>query len=373
MKLPRYTQSRANASGEVEYRFNPPQTLVDAGVVKRELYGSDIAQVRVLAKANNTKIDDWRDEQAKIITITGSSTVKQLIDYYYQSNDFKMLRETSKEDYIYFLHVANMSLGNKKYSLITPKFAKQTYEEWVERGNGGMAISFANHVCTCMSKVYNYAMDMEQAVRNPWANIKRKKTVQRKVVWSKDNVVSFLDVAYSSFNYRSVGLIIQMAYEWCQRIGDMRTLVWDNIDLAEGKLYLEQSKRRAEVFLPISLELNQMLQEQHSTWNFQQYVAPIPKPVGGEYLPYSMMQLSKVGRVVMNKADLPTTLRLMDLRRTGVVEMIDAGVPLPQVMSVTGHTNPASVKPYMKNTYTSANNALTLRNSSIQSNLRETE
>jgi integrase len=368
MKLPRYTQSRSNASGVVEYRFNPPQTLVDAGVVKRELYGSDIAQVRVLAKASNMKIDAWRDEQAKIITITGSSTVKQLIDYYYQSNDFKMLRETSKEDYIYFLSVANMSLGNKKYSLITPKFAKQTYEEWVERG-----ISFANHVCTCMSKVYNYAMDMEQAVRNPWANIKRKKPVQRKVVWSKDNVVSFLDVAYSSFDYRSVGLIIQMAYEWCQRIGDMRTLVWDNINLAEGKLYLEQSKRRAEVFLPISLELNQMLQEQHSTWNFQQYVAPIPKPVGGEYLPYSMMQLSKVGRVVMNKADLPTTLRLMDLRRTGVVEMIDAGVPLPQVMSVTGHTNPASVKPYMKNTYTSANNALTLRKSSVQSNLRETK
>jgi len=61
MKLPRYTQSRANASGVVEYRFNPPQTLVDAGVVKRELYGSDITQVRILARANNMKIDVWRE------------------------------------------------------------------------------------------------------------------------------------------------------------------------------------------------------------------------------------------------------------------------------------------------------------------------
>jgi len=204
-------------------------------------------------------------------------------------------------------------------------------------------------------------MDMEQVAQNPWANIKRKKPEQRKVIWTKDNVVSFLDVAYSTFDYRSVGLIIQMAYEWCQRIGDMRTLVWDNIDLDNAKLYLKQSKRRAEVFLPISLELNQMLKEQYDTWKFQQYVAPIPKPIGGEYLPYSMMQLSKVGRSVMNKADLPDTLRLMDLRRTGVVEMIDAGVPLPQVMSVTGHANAASVKPYMKNTFTSANNALQTR------------
>ena len=32
-----------------------------------------------------------------------------------------------------------------------------------------------------------------------------------------------------------------------------------------------------------------------------------------------------------------------------------------QIMSVTGHANPNSVKPYMKNTYTSAENALTVR------------
>ena len=357
MKLPRYTQARTLGSGVVEYRFNPPQALVDAGVVTRRQFGSDLRQVRKLVREDNQKIDDWREEQAKLIRIIkGGSTVKQLINYYYQSNDFKMLRDTSKEDYKYFLTVANMSLGNKKFAHITPKIAKKTYEEWVERG-----VSFANHVCTCMSKVYNYAMDMEHATRNPWSNIKRKKPAQRKVVWTKANVISFLDEAYSYFDTRSVGLIIQMAYEWCQRIGDMRTLVWKNIDLDEGKLYLEQSKRRAEVFLPISLELNQMLKEQHDTWKFQDYVAPIPKPIGGEYLPYSMMQMSKVGRRIMRNVGLPETLRLMDLRRTGVVEMVEAGVPLPQVMSVTGHANPASVKPYMKNTFTSANNALTTR------------
>ena len=32
MRLPRYVQARTTASGEVVYRFNPPQKLVDAGV-----------------------------------------------------------------------------------------------------------------------------------------------------------------------------------------------------------------------------------------------------------------------------------------------------------------------------------------------------
>ena len=41
-------------------------------------------------------------------------------------------------------------------------------------------------------------------------------------------------------------------------------------------------------------------------------------------------------------------------------------VPLPQIMSVTGHTHVASVKPYMKNTFASANNALTARHAHVE-------
>ena len=38
-------------------------------------------------------------------------------------------------------------------------------------------------------------------------------------------------------------------------------------------------------------------------------------------------------------------------------------------MSVTGHNHVSSVKPYMKHTYDSANNALTQRNVSVQSSV----
>ena len=41
--------------------------------------------------------------------------------------------------------------------------------------------------------------------------------------------------------------------------------------------------------------------------------------------------------------------------------MVEAGVGMAQIMSVTGHANPSSVKPYMKNTLKSANLALTER------------
>ncbi|UAW59104.1 integrase [Roseobacter phage CRP-345] len=363
--LPRYVQQRVSPSGDISYRFNPPQTLVDAGVVERDELGSDPKEARKLAKELNKQIDEYREEQSKIVGLKPSSRVTDLINFYYLSNDFKMLRDSTKVDYRYFLTVVHQTIGCRKYKDVTPKIAKQAYEQWVERG-----ISFANHAATCASRVYNYAIQMEHAEQNPFAKIKRKTTKQRKMVWSHGEVNKFLDVAYSDFDYRNVGLIVHMAYEWCQRLGDMRMLKWENLDLDKQQLTLEQSKRRADVFLPISDNLTAMLKEQKADFGFQEWVVPHPMPVKGKYKPYAMERLSKVGRRIMRLAKLPEELRLMDIRRTGVTQMVDKGVPLPQIMAVTGHTHVSSVKPYMKHTYESANSALTQRDVCVQSTVR---
>jgi len=230
------------------------------------------------------------------------------------------------------------------------------YEEWVTRG-----IHLANHVAAVAGIVYRHGQDMEYVKNNPFTLVRKLSPVARNTVWTQDQVRQFLDVAYGDFVYRNVGLIVQMAYEWCQRVGDMRMLTWDSIDFNTRRLRLLQSKRGAEVQLPISDALHDMLTEQQQDFDFQKYVAPMPSPRGGEYKPFSMERLSKIGRIVMRQAQLPDELRLMDLRRTGTTEMVEAGVPLPQIMSVTGHANPQSVKPYIKNTYLSANSALTAR------------
>jgi len=290
-------------------------------------------------------------------------TINELVDVYYSSNNFSMLRERSQKDYRYFLSVLVEEFGECDYQSVTSKQAKHSYEAWVKRG-----ISFANHVCTVASLVYRYAIDMEYTVVNPFASVRRKTPIQRKVVWAEADITNFLDTAYSQFEWRSIGLIVHMAYEWCQRLGDMRMLRWSNIDLENSKLFLEQSKRRAQVTLPIGEDLHEMLTQQEQDFGFQDYVAPRVLAVQGAYHPYSVERLSKVGRLVMREAGLDDTLRLMDLRRTGTTQMVEAGVPMGQIMSVTGYSNPQSVKPYMKNTYASANNALTTRKSYVKNN-----
>ena len=294
--------------------------------------------------------------------------LQELKDKYYLSNDFNVLADKTKVDYQYNCNILlSTEIDGKKMSEIcltklTGAIARRGYEIWLGRGT-----YLANAICAVARKMYSFAMEMGYAEMNPFSTFKRKNTQVRKVVWKKEEIKQFLDTAYSKFRWRNIGLIVQMSYEWCQRVGDMRMLQFSSIDYDKGVLNLEQSKRRALVHLPISVDLLEMLNHQKMDYGFQPYVVPYPFVYKGSYKPYSLVRLSKVARDVMNASGLSKELRIADLRRTGTTEMVEAGVPMGQIMSVTGHANPSSVKPYMKNTFSSAENALTKRETYVKS------
>ena len=87
-KLPRYVQERVSPTGDISYRFNPPQNLVDEGVVKREEYGSDLKQVRKIVREHNKRLIRGVQNKSQVVRIKSSSKVTDLINYYYMSNDF---------------------------------------------------------------------------------------------------------------------------------------------------------------------------------------------------------------------------------------------------------------------------------------------
>ena len=356
MKLPRFTQLRELADGTKAYRFNPPQKFITAGVVERIELGPDLSAARVAAREHNAKIDEWRKSQAEILDVRKGSKLSLLVRDYCNSSNFTMLRKSTQKDYKYFLKNMVQTLEDARISDVTTRRAKGAYEKWIHSG-----VPYANHVCAAASILYNYAIDREYLTFNPFAHVKRKTPIQRKVVWQHEHVVKFLDTAYSEWRWRNIGLIAQMAYEWVQRLGDMRVLEWESVDLDAKRLDLQQSKRRAAVSLPISDELINMLTQQHEDFGFQKYIAPMITPVEGQFIPHTKQRLSKMSRQVILAAGLPSELWLMDLRRTGTTQMNDAGVSMGQIMSVTGHVNPQSVKPYLTHTYASANSALTQR------------
>lgn len=288
--------------------------------------------------------------------------ITDVVAEYYLSLDYRSLAPVTQKDYKYCIdtmlatQLPRVKFAVANITTITPPNAQAAYNTWAERG-----VSFANHTLAVSSKLWNFAIQLGHVPTNPFSKVSRRPHRPRKVVWTREDINLFLTTAYSEFRWRSVGLIVQMAYEWCQRLGDMANLTWDKYDFEKRVLYLEQSKRRAKVELPTTDELHEMLVQQQDDMGFQPYVAPVCHGTRVLSVPYTKHALSMAARRVLRAAGMSEELQIMDMRRTGTVEMVDAGVPLPQIMSITGHANPQSVKPYLKNTLTSAQQAATLR------------
>ena len=293
------------------------------------------------------------------------STLHNLVDYYLHSPQFLALRGRTQKDYEYSLGRAmqtqitpTKTLGDIKLNNLGVSECKMAYQQWVTKG-----VRMANVMAMVTSLVLNIGEELELIVRNPMRSVKKMVEGQRKVMWSTNQVRAFLDTAYGEYKWRSIGLIVHMAYEFAQRIGDMRCLKWDNINFETQRLDLEQSKKRAEVHLPIEDNLFNMLQKQHEDFSFQEYVAPHPQPRSGTYKIYHLNEVSRMVNQVKQSAGLPKELTAMDMRRTAITEMVEAGVDTTQIMAVSGHNSPNSMKPYIKHTFNSANNALSKRES----------
>ena len=257
--------------------------------------------------------------------------MESLVDAYLNSRDFNRVT-ASQDQYRYWMRVFcetrwnGKAIRNLKYDEVTAPQAQEIYDKLSDRG-----VTFANRITAVIRKIYNYGMKYGHIEYNPWKMIQSETPKH-------------------------------MAYDWAQRIGDMRMLTWDKIDFENKVLNLEQSKRRAIVHLPISDDLFSMLQQQNGAFDWQPYVAPnVNARTDTGYAPYGLEVVSRVAKKVIIGAGLRPELRLSDLRRTATTEMVEAGVGIVQIMQVTGHQSPQSVTPYMTNTLTGATNACTLR------------
>ena len=143
--------------------------------------------------------------------------LREATDEYFISHDYSYLRDETKAHYAYLMGIAlgtkveGKTLAERRCDKISTRMAKQAYNQWCTKG-----IHMANHLLSTIRIVFNYAVHMELCISNPFVAVKKRTPARRKTVWTKEQVKLFLDTAYSDFDTRNVGLIAQMAYEWCQ-------------------------------------------------------------------------------------------------------------------------------------------------------------
>jgi len=359
---PSYLFKVRNADGSITYRYNPPADAVAEGVVKRVAIGKSFEEACAFVEKQNAIVDEWRKERKYLKNLTTKSTIDSLIKSYLNSNQFNNLGDNSKEQYQYYLKcwykntLGGVPLLKARLGNIVTPMCQRVYDE-----HASNSVSLANHTLAIYRLLFNHAIRSGFTNYNPFEKVKTERTKTRKIVWERQHIRAFLNTAFSRFEWRNVGVIVYMAYEWGQRLGDMRRITWDNIDLENGVMSLTQSKRGANISVPISTGLLNVLKQQHVDFGWQSYVAPKNKLIRKKLLPYSDNLLYRTGSRIMEEANLPSELSLMDLRRTAITEMVEVGVPLPSIMAMSGHATPSSLTPYIKHTLRGAKTAQSMR------------
>ena len=288
---------------------------------------------------------------------------KDAVDNYFRTRHFASLSASSQRGYEACLtSFGRMSVMGKRISKININsinvlICTEMYDTWESE----TSTSNANHNARVFSVLMNYLVSLDLLNLNPMARVRKRTSTPRSVIWTHDQVMKFLDVAFTKFEWRNIGMIVLMCYEWGQRPVDIRNLKWDEVDLDERFVTITQSKRGAVVELPIPDNIFEMLSEQKEDWDFQQWVVPYHKAADRSYRPLTVYNMTALLAEVKATAGLPDDLRVGDLRKTAIVQMIESGVDQLAIQSVSGHKSVASLNPYNKFSLKTAKSALDRR------------
>lgn len=344
--------------------YNPTQGVIDAGVVKRKAFPlSKIDEACKYANECNERIEEWRKETSHIAGLQKDGKVKDIIFAYLHSIDFTRLTDITKTQYKSSIEawrnvrVAGMALQHHKLSNLETPMIQRMYDDQVRQ----TSVHVANYNMSVYRVILNYAIRCGYTRHNPFEKVKKKATKHRKVMWERDDVRAFLNVAFSRWQWRNIGLVFYMIYEWGQRVSDILNLKWDNINFDTNTVTITQSKRGATVKLPISEGLATMLKQQQKDFFLSPYVAPQMIRRHGKWVPYSIGTLNSYVIDIMAEARLDRKMQLRDLRRTAITETIENGGDLLTVMQMSGHQHAASVTPYFVHTRRGAAKAQEIR------------
>lgn len=358
----KYTTKTSRKNGSTSWVFRPPQDVVSAGIVKSQTF-RDGRTARVEIPKLLDKIDAFRKGELVAGDIGRLSNLNQIVGYYFKTKHFNSLSPNTQDNYTHNLkcicrtEIYGKEFGSFRIDRVTTPVCTEAYDTWEEN----VSTNTANEYSRSLSMIMNYCRSLGIVNNNPVTHVNKRTHETRSTIWNNEQVEKFCDVAFSDFKFRNIGLCVLMAYEWAQRPIDIYTLKWDNIHFDINMVKIRQSKRGATVELPLEEPLTSMLLQQKGDWDFQEYVVPFQRPSDGAYRAFDHASAGVLVRQIKELSGLPSDLRVGDLRKTAINQMIDSEIDHLAIMSVTGHKNVASLNPYVKHNLKAAKSALSRR------------
>ena len=285
-----------------------------------DAYGSD----RAIAEA---RFAEWTGAQVPGRAI-GGPTLDDAIVAYYATKIGKHAYQTRKPRTreIYRLYLEQLRARMGKVPLIG--IDKRVVEKI--RDNLAAHPSKCNQTLAVLQIVLNHAIRSGTIKgSNPAVDVERVECSPRSAVWTSQDIERFLASARPSLRLAALLLLYT-----AQRPSDVLAMTKGQVSERGGRLYISmrQEKTGALIDVPVHAALDPALRAR--------LVDPagglmlVPSPTG---LMWSRRNFSRGWDQARRAAGLPA-LQRRDLRRTAVVNMAVAGLPVPQIAAITGHS-----------------------------------
>lgn len=279
------------------------------------------------AEKYNASLDAWRETGIEPNAIK-EGTIKWLTEKYQKSLWYMKLAPKTQKGYNHWIKKINDFAGNKMLTSMTRMVCKGYYTKTSERSlhNGNAALRF-------LRVLFSYAIDEGITNDNPAKGIRLIGTKSRTEVWTHDETDLYVQKAVAE-KRRSIALAVIIAESIGQREGDILKLAWDQYD---GKsIKIRQGKTGSYIDVKCLEKLREWLDNTERTSNFI-IVSETTQ------LPYKEDNFQQIFADI--KRDTPLSTKwFMDLRRTAVVRLAEAGCEIPEIASITGHSIETSQK-----------------------------
>ena len=235
---------------------------------------------------------------------------------------------------------------NKVRNLLVPRFRGQsmasiTREDvtrfHMERGAEGCSIATRNRDLSLLSAMFRRAVDLDCARENPVAGFGRPQEARRAVpALSLEEQGRLLAKCPEWFRP-----IVVLALDTGLRRGELMALEWGDVDLARGVVLVRESKNKTPREVPLTSRARAALEGLYAVRVL---------PLKGPHRVFVSVSLKsghfiRAFQAAAEAAGLPR-LRWHDLRHLFAVNLVRAGVPLPDVAKLMGHRTLAMVWRY---------------------------
>ena len=323
--------------GRHAYYWSPPRHMMRPGL-SREALGTEEGPAVLRASELNALLSAILDETAE----PARGSVRWGIGLYEGDDEYRDLKESTQRVYSQSLVRISARFGRWPIKGIDYRNAKQFYrdERAPQRAGEKERLGQANNTLRVARLVWEYFIREEHAAGNPFRKVRLSSLPSRKALWTRSQVDSFIAAA-DRLACPEIGTAVLLAFELCQRQGDILSLTWEQI--AGNRITIRQNKTDALVWIPLD-DLPELVARLRVTPRRGGKIIADPDGRGWNT---NAHQFRKVVRRVAQVADIPDTLTFMDLRRSGLTELGNAGATDDEIRSISGHLTREVVKAYV--------------------------